>query len=451
MSSYIARYEKRRLRSSYISVALSITVVLILVGLLCTLVFNASRLGDYFKEQLIVTAYLSPNTKEVEKAQLLKGFELNENTLAVTFISKEEAAKDYSEEIGQDFVEFLGFNPLRDGVEIALKAPFVSVSSIDQLATDLAQRPFVEEVIYDTELLGLLESNFSSIQKALAVGAVILLLFSILLINSSIKLSIYSKPQGNQPLLLFFKVGPDPRSWWGEMLVSYDRGRTFRDRVRLPETIDGPVRCKPIELSDGTLLAGSSTEYDGWRVHFEKTNLDRGLPANEWERIGPINSKEEFNAIQPTLLEHADGRLQALCRTQEGVISTTFSDDLGETWSKMTATNLPNPNSGIDAVSLQDGRHLLIYNHLGSGSTGWGRRGLLNLAVSEDGITWKKVGTLEREANAEFSYPAMIQTEDGLIHISYTWKRQRIKHVVVNPNAIEAGDLLSLDPWEEAE
>ena len=193
MSSYIARYEKRRLRSSYISVALSITVVLILVGLLCTLVFNASRLGDYFKEQLIVTAYLSPNAKEVEKAQLLKGFELNENTLSVTFISKEEAAKDYSEEIGQDFVNFLGFNPLRDGVEIALKAPFVSVRSIDQLASDLEQRPFVEEVIYDTELLGLLESNFSSIQKALAVGAAILLLFSILLINSSIKLSIYSK------------------------------------------------------------------------------------------------------------------------------------------------------------------------------------------------------------------------------------------------------------------
>ena len=193
MSSYIKQKEKRRLRSSYISVAISITVVLVLVGLLCTLVFNASKLGDYFKEQLIVTAYLNPNTKEVEKAQLLKGFELNENTLGVSFISKEQAAKDYSEEIGQDFVEFLGFNPLRDGIEIALKAQFVSVSSIDQLATDLQQKPYVEEVIYDTELLRLLESNFSSIQKALAFGATILLLFSILLINSSIKLSIYSK------------------------------------------------------------------------------------------------------------------------------------------------------------------------------------------------------------------------------------------------------------------
>ncbi|MBL6723503.1 MAG: exo-alpha-sialidase [Rubripirellula sp.] len=262
---------------------------------------------------------------------------------------------------------------------------------------------------------------------------------------------LYQPKGGNQPLLLFFKVGPDPRSWWGEMMLSYDRGRTFRDRSRLPESIDGPVRCKPIELADGTLLAGSSTEYDGWRVHFEKTKLDNGLPSGIWSRIGPINTKEEFNAIQPTILRLRDGRLQALCRTQEGVISTTYSEDDGQTWSKMSATNLPNPNSGIDAVSLQDGRQLLIYNHLGSGSSGWGRRGLLNLAISEDGLEWKKVATLEQEANAEFSYPAIIQAEDGKVHISYTWKRQRIKHVTVNPNQIQAGDILSLDDWDSKE
>ncbi len=257
------------------------------------------------------------------------------------------------------------------------------------------------------------------------------------------------QPSGNQPLLLFYKVGPDPRSWWGEMMVSYDRGRTFRNHTRLPETIDGPVRCKPIQLPDGTLLAGSSTEYDGWRVHFEKITLENGLPEGQWKRIGPINEKDEFNAIQPTILQHADGKLQALCRTQEGVISTTFSDDNGETWSKMIATDLPNPNSGIDAVSLKDGRHLLVYNHLSSGSTGWGRRGLLNLAISEDGLKWKKVATLEREANSEFSYPAMIQTSDGMIHISYTWKRQRIKHVVIDPSKIEVGSTLNLEDWTQ--
>lgn len=193
MSSYIARYEKRRLRSSYISVALSITVVLLLVGLLCTIVFNANKLGNYFKEQLVVTAYLSPIVKEVEKAQLITGFEVSQQIAQVEFISKEEAARSYSEEIGQDFVQFLGFNPLRDGLEVSLKAPYVSVEQIERLARDLTDKPFVEEVIYYTELLGLLESNFAGIQKALLIGSAFLLLFSIILINSSIRLSIYSK------------------------------------------------------------------------------------------------------------------------------------------------------------------------------------------------------------------------------------------------------------------
>jgi hypothetical protein len=130
-----------------------------------------------------------------------------------------------------------------------------------------------------------------------------------------------------RPDLLFFKVGPDPRSWWGEMMVSYDRGRSFRERRRLPEGIDGPVRCKPILLPDGVMLAGSSTEYDGWTVHFEKVNLFGGQPTGTWRRIGPINTKDEFNAIQPTFLSHPGGKLQVLCRTQEGVIATSFSED----------------------------------------------------------------------------------------------------------------------------
>ncbi|MCA9038010.1 MAG: exo-alpha-sialidase, partial [Planctomycetaceae bacterium] len=218
------------------------------------------------------------------------------------------------------------------------------------------------------------------------------------------------QPPGDAPTLLFFKVGPSPSEWWGEMMVSYDRGRTFRDRVRLPEGIDGPVRCKPILLPDGkTLLCGSSTEYDGWRIHFESTVLENGLPVGTWNRIGPINTAEEFNAIQPTFLQHKDGRLQVLCRTRESVLTTSFSSDLGKTWSKLQAIDLPNPNSGIEVVTLKDGRHLLIYNHLGSGKTGWGRRGLLNLAISDDGLKWKKVGVLEQEEKAEFSYPAIIQ------------------------------------------
>ena len=249
--------------------------------------------------------------------------------------------------------------------------------------------------------------------------------------------------------MLFFKVGPDPRTWWGEILFSYDHGRTFRDRKRLPEGIDGPVRCKPILLQDESLLCGSSTEYDGWRVHFEKISLEHGIPKGTWNRIGPINDSNEFNAIQPTFLKHPDGRIQILCRTKEGVISTSFSNDDGETWSTMEATNLPNPNSGIDVVTLRDGRHLLIYNHLGSGKTGWGRRGLLNLAMSDDGLSWKKVAVLEQEEGKEFSYPAMIQSEDGLVHITYTWKRQRIKHVVVDPRQLQPGEPLGLENWHD--
>jgi predicted neuraminidase len=256
------------------------------------------------------------------------------------------------------------------------------------------------------------------------------------------------QPPGDAPTLLFFKVGPNPREWWGEMMVSDDRGRTFRGRQRLPEGIDGPVRCKPILLADGkTLLCGSSTEYDGWRVHFESTQLVDGQPNGSWTRVGPINTAEEFNAIQPTFLQHADGRVQVLCRTRESVITSSFSDDNGETWSPMEAIDLPNPNAGVEVVTLRDGRQLMIYNHLGSGKTGWGRRGLLNLAISDDGLQWRKVGVLEQEERSEFSYPAIIQSADGLVHMTYTWKRQRIKHVVLDPSKIKPGAILTKGNW----
>lgn len=247
------------------------------------------------------------------------------------------------------------------------------------------------------------------------------------------------QPPGDAPTMLFFKVGPNPESWWGELMLSYDRGRSFRDRRRLPEGIDGPVRCKPELLLDGTLLCGSSTENDGWRVHFELTK-DLG---KTWKRVGPIEDASRFNAIQPTILTHRDGRLQALCRSKESVVVSTFSEDGGKTWSKLEPIGLPNPNSGIEAVTLRDGRFLLIYNHLGSGKTGWGRRGMLNLALSEDGLTWKAAAILEQEEKGEFSYPAIIQSRDGLVHLCYTWKRQRVKHVVVDPVRLEIGPLES--------
>lgn len=193
MSSYIERYEKRRLRSSYISVALSISLVLVLLGALGILLFNTDRLGNYFKEQLVLTAYINPESKDIEIEQLIKSLAVSNYVKESTFVSKEQAAALYTEEIDQDFVSFLGFNPLRDGVEVRLKADFLSSEFASSLKTDLLEKTFIEEVIYDVELLELLDSNFKIIRNVLIWAAGIVLLIALLLINSSIRLSIYSK------------------------------------------------------------------------------------------------------------------------------------------------------------------------------------------------------------------------------------------------------------------
>lgn len=243
---------------------------------------------------------------------------------------------------------------------------------------------------------------------------------------------LFQMPDGG-PLLLFYKDGPDPQSWWGMLTESTDGGKTWSRPRRLPDTIDGPVKNKPVLLSDGRLLCPSSTEYDGWRVHFEVTT-DAG---RTWERIGPINDGRRFNAIQPSVLIHDNDRLQVLCRSREGNVVTSWSEDGGRTWSDVEATSLPNPNSGTDAVTLADGRHLLVYNHTQRNSGEPRGRALLNVAVSDNGTDWQAALVLENEPKAEFSYPAVIQTPDGLVHITYTWKRQRIKHVVLDPAKLQ--------------
>ncbi len=240
---------------------------------------------------------------------------------------------------------------------------------------------------------------------------------------------LFQQPGG--ALQLYYKCGPSPSTWWGMLTESDDGGASWSWPRRLPEAIDGPVKNKPVLLSTGELLCGSSTEYDGWTVHFEIT-ADAG---RSWERIGPINTGEQFNAIQPTILTHADGRLQILCRSRENRITTSWSKDHGRSWSPMTATILPNPNSGIDAVTLNDGRHLLVYNHTLRGAGTPRGRSLLNVALSDDGETWQAALVLENEPG-EFSYPAVIQTDDGNVHITYTWKRRKVRHVVVDPAAL---------------
>jgi len=240
---------------------------------------------------------------------------------------------------------------------------------------------------------------------------------------------LYQIPDGD--LLLFYKVGPSPSTWWGMLKRSADGGQTWSAAERLPDGIVGPVKNKPELLPSGVLLCPASLEDPNWQVHFEKTT-DWG---KTWIRTKPINDGVTDGAIQPSILIHPDGKLQALCRSQKsGFILQTWSDDGGNTWSPLQPTTLPNPNSGTDAVTLADGRHVMVYNPASPTPGKWGGpRTPLYAAISPDGDRWTTLAVLENEPG-EYSYPAVIQTADGLVHITYTWKRQRIRHVVIDPN-----------------
>jgi predicted neuraminidase len=220
------------------------------------------------------------------------------------------------------------------------------------------------------------------------------------------------------------------------LVTSDDGGKTWSAPRKLGEAdaighLLGPVKNKPIQLADGSILCPSSTEHDGWRVHFERT-ADLG---KTWEVIGPIHDGREFAAIQPSILTYPDGRMQIVCRSRQGVIAESWSEDGGQTWGAVTGSALPNPNSGIDAVTLSDGRQLMVYNHTVRGIGFPSGRNMLNVAVSKDGEHWQPVLTLERSPG-EYSYPAVIQTDDGKVHITYTYQRQSVKHVVVDPDKL---------------
>ncbi|MBC7369323.1 MAG: exo-alpha-sialidase [Undibacterium sp.] len=260
------------------------------------------------------------------------------------------------------------------------------------------------------------------------------------------------------PLQLYYKVGPSPETWWGMLMTSTDGGRTWDEPRRLPEDVLGPIKNKPIQLADGTLLSGSSTEdraTKAWEVHVERSS-DLG---RTWQLTGPINSGGKFNSIQPSILTYADGRLQLLCRSKEKTLTTSWSRDQGRTWSPLVSSGLYNPNSGSDAVTLADGRQLLVYNlrdraggapgnsksnalggaqpSIADANDDWGVRWPLNVSLSSDGERWDMRVTLEDQPLQHgYAYPAVIQTRDGLIHITYTWNREKIKHVVLDPKKL---------------
>lgn len=193
MSTFYERYQKRRLVSSYFSVTLSIALVLFLLGILGLLVINTSKLADYFKEQVAITVFFKDSANEVEMDQIRKAIILSPFTKSAAFVSKEEAAKQHSEEIGENFMEFLGYNPLKNSIDIYLKADFVSPVQIDSIASELGSRSIVEEVSYDRPTITLLTENVKRIGLGILLASAAFTLIAVLLINSSIRLSIYSK------------------------------------------------------------------------------------------------------------------------------------------------------------------------------------------------------------------------------------------------------------------
>lgn len=244
------------------------------------------------------------------------------------------------------------------------------------------------------------------------------------------------QPKGG-PLMLFYKAGPTPQTWWGMLTTSTDGGKSWEQPRRLPKGILGPVKNKAVQLADGSILCPTSEESpaaqkgdkETWSVHFERTR-DFG---RTWERTAPTHDGKTIQAIQPSILFLEGDELLALGRSRQDKVFEIRSADGGKTWGEMKLGTLPNNNSGTDAVTLADGTHLIIYNHIAGTPGKWGgKRTPLNLASSKDAQNWNAALVLESDPG-EYSYPAIIQTQDGLVHITYTWKRQKVKHVVVDP------------------
>lgn len=262
---------------------------------------------------------------------------------------------------------------------------------------------------------------------------------------------LFQMPSGE--LWLFFKIGSSVSDWTGWLAKSSDGGKTWSDKEALPEHFLGPVKNKP-EIIQGRLLCPTSTEKNGWKFHFEILDLQ----TNEWKYIGPIAAepavrtddmvpvlpkegrmpdiilregaeKKPVDCIQPSILRHKDGRIQCVGRTRNGRLASTFSSDGGETWTPVTLIDMPNNQSGTDALTLRDGRHVLIYNNVYTlPATKKGPRTPLSLAISEDGLNWKHILTIEESPIGQYSYPSIIQGRDGSLHCVYTWRRQRISY-----------------------
>lgn len=235
-------------------------------------------------------------------------------------------------------------------------------------------------------------------------------------------------------VLLFFKIGKDVPDWQGWVVKSYDNGKTWTHKEMLPKGFIGPVKNKP-ELIGDRLICPSSTEGKWWTFHVEIYDVK----TKQWKYVGPVpadsalltddGNMHPIKCIQPSILRLGDGRLKVLMRTHNGKLATSYSSDNGDTWSAVTLTSIPNNQSGTDAVTLKDGRHVLVYNDFETVmGTKKGPRTPLCIAVSDDGEHFRPYVTLEDSPVDQYSYPAVIQGSDGNLHVVYTWRRLRIAY-----------------------
>ena len=259
----------------------------------------------------------------------------------------------------------------------------------------------------------------------------------------------------NKELWLFFKIGWVMNDWTGWVIKSRDGGKTWSEKEPLPEGFQGPIKNKPVIVGNRLICPSSTENEGGWKFHFEIMDLNTG----KWKYVGPIERElrpltidmapdgslltgdtiehklNPIYCIQPSILKLKDGRLQAIGRTKNGKLASTWSSDNGDTWTKVTLIDVPNNQSGTDALTMADGRHVLIYNDFATiPGTPKGPRNPVSIALSDDGLNWKHAITLEDSPIGDYSYPAIIQAKDGTLHCVYTWRRFRIVHKQIDLN-----------------
>ncbi|CAM1348713.1 cell division protein FtsX [Tenacibaculum insulae] len=193
MTTSFDSFQKRRLQSSYVSVVVSIALVLFMMGILGLVLLKSTKVANHFKEKVVMTLFLRDDVTDVQIKKFKDVLKKEKYTNKVVYISKSEAAKTYKRDLGEDFLKFLGDNPLKNGIDIYLKADFVTPKKMTEIKKSFDKNKFIAEINYDKPLVELLTKNIQKISFWLLVLSGFFAVVAIILINSSIRLSIYSK------------------------------------------------------------------------------------------------------------------------------------------------------------------------------------------------------------------------------------------------------------------